>query len=296
MSGGRLTVKVYGANELVPPFEVFDAVQQGTAELGHSTPYYWKGKVPAAQFFTGVPFGMTAQELNGWLYYADGLELWREAYAPFGVIPFPAGNSGAQMGGWFNREINSVADLSGLKMRIPGLGGEVLKSAGSTPVNIAGSEIFTALQTGTIDATEWVGPLNDQAYGLQQAAEYYYYPGWHEPGSALECLVNQEAFGSLPEDLQFIVEYACQAANMDMLAEFMARNGESLKQLREAGVDVRPFPDDVLAELQRLTLQVLQEIADEDPMSGRVYQSFRNHFETVRGWSEISDKVMLNLR
>jgi TRAP-type mannitol/chloroaromatic compound transport system substrate-binding protein len=296
MSGGRLTVKVYGGNELVPPFEVFDAVEQGTAEMGHATPYYWKGKIPAAQFFTGVPFGLTAQEINGWFYYGDGLDLWREAYAPFGIIPYPVGNSGAQMGGWFNKEINSLEDLKGLKMRIPGLGGEVLKRAGGTPQNIPGAEIFTALQTGTIDATEWVGPLNDQAYGLQQAARYYYYPGWHEPGSALEALVNREAFEALPEDLRHIVEYACQAANMDMLSEYAARNGEALQQMREAGVDIRAFPDDVLRELARLTGEVLQQIAEEDALSGRVYASFKSYYAQVRDWGEISEKVILDLR
>lgn len=296
MSGGRLVVKVYGGNELVPPFEVFDAVEQGTAEMGHAASYYWKGKVPAVQFIAGVPFGLTAQELNGWFYYAGGLELWRELYAPFGVLPFPIGNSAPQMGGWFNREINRVEDLKGLKMRIPGLGGEVLKRAGGTPTNIPGAEIFTALQTGTIDATEWIGPFNDQAYGFQQAARYYYYPGWHEPGTALEAIVNQAAFESLPEDLQHIVNYACQSANLDMLSEFTARNGESLEQLREAGVDVRAFPDEVLRELQRLTWEVLDDIAADDPLSARVYESFNRYFKTVRGWTEISEKVLLNLR
>jgi TRAP-type mannitol/chloroaromatic compound transport system substrate-binding protein len=275
MSGGRLIIKVYGGNELVPPFEVFDAVERGTAEMGHAASYYWKGKVPAAQFFAGVPFGLNAQELNGWFYYGGGLDLWREAYAPFGIIPFPIGNSGVQMGGWFNKEINSVDDLKGLKMRIPGLGGEVLRRAGGTPQNIPGAEIFTALQTGTIDATEWIGPFNDQAYGLFQAARYYYYPGWHEPGTALETLINREAFSRLPEDLQRIVEVACQAANMDMLSEFTARNGEALEQLRNEGVEVRPFPEDVLQELARISREVLDEIAAGDELSGRIYESFQ---------------------
>ena len=158
MSGGRITVKVYGAKELVPAFEVFDAVSRGTAEMGHGAAYYWKGKSEAAQFFSTVPFGMTAQEMNGWLYYGGGLELWTELYAGFDLVPAPAGNTGVQMGGWFNKEINSVDDLKGLKMRIPGLGGEVLKRAGGTPVNLPGGELFTSLQSGAIDATEWVGP------------------------------------------------------------------------------------------------------------------------------------------
>ena len=296
LSNGRLTIKVYGGNELVPPFEVFDAVQRGTAEMGHAASYYWKGKVPSCQIFAGVPFGMTAQELNGWLYYGGGLELWREAYAPFGVIPFPVGNSGVQMGGWFNHEINSVADLRGLIMRIPGLGGEVLKRAGGTPVSTPGSEIFTALETGTIDATEWIGPFNDEAFGLPQAARYYYYPGWHEPGTALEGIVNREAYEALPPDLQQIIETACQAATLDMLSEFTARNGEALVRIRASGTDIRPFPDDVIAELKRISAEVLQEIAAEDEMSGKVYASFLAFYRNVKGWSEISERYYLNSR
>jgi len=194
MSGGRIRVKVYGAEELVPAFEVFDAVAQGTAEMGHSGASYWKGKSEATQFFTAVPFGMTAQELNGWLYHGGGLELWTELYAGFGLVPAPAGNTGVQMGGWFSKEIKSVADLSGLKMRIPGLGGEILKRAGCTSVNLPGGELFVSLQSGTIDATEWVGPYNDLAFGLHKAARYYYYPGFHEPGSTLEAVINRTAF------------------------------------------------------------------------------------------------------
>lgn len=297
LSGGRLRVRVYGGNELVPPFEVFDAVSQGIAEMGHGASYYWKGKAPAAQFFAGVPFGMTAQEMNAWLYYGDGMTLWRETYAPFGLIPFAVGNSGAQMGGWFNKEIHSVEDLRGLKMRIPGLGGEVLRLAGGTPQNIPGAELFTALQTGTIDATEWVGPYNDLAFGLFRAARYYYTPGWHEPGTTLEGLVNQQAFDALPEDLQAVVEIACQAANLDMLSELMARNGQALKTLREEhGVAIRAFPGPVIEELRRLTPQVLQDIADGDPQSARVYDSFKTFMANVREWTRVSDHAILESR
>ncbi|WP_462322691.1 TRAP transporter substrate-binding protein, partial [Halochromatium sp.] len=170
MSGGRIEVKVYGAGELVPAFEIFDAVSRGTAEMGHGAAYYWKGKSEAAQFFASVPFGLTAQEMNSWLYYGGGMELWKELYAGFGLVPAAAANTGVQMGGWFNKEINSLEDLKGLKMRIPGLGGEVLRRAGGTPVSLPGGEIFTSLQSGNIDATEWVGPYNDLAFGLYKAA------------------------------------------------------------------------------------------------------------------------------
>jgi TRAP-type mannitol/chloroaromatic compound transport system substrate-binding protein len=297
MSGGRLTVKVYGGGELVPPFEVFDAVQRGTAEMGHGGAYYWKGKIPATAFFSGVPFAMTASELNGWYYYGGGMELYHETYEPFGIIPFPIGNSGTQMGGWFNKEINSVEDLKGLKMRIPGFGGEVLKRIGGTPVNIPGAELFTALQNGTIDATEWVGPMNDLAFGLFRAAKYYYYPGWHEPGTALEATINAEAFNALPADLQSIVVVACKAANMDMFAHFEARNGEALKKLvDEHAVDLRPFPDDVLAELKRVSNEVIEEQAAADEMSGRVWASMTAYMEQVKPWTEIGSQYFVNRR
>lgn len=297
MSGGRLTVKVYGGGELVPPFEVFDAVQRGTAEMGHGGAYYWKGKIPASPFFSTVPFGLTGAELNGWFYHGGGMELYHEAYAPFGVIAYPIGNSGTQMGGWFNKEINSVADLQGLKMRIPGFGGEVLKKVGGTPVNIPGGELFTALQSGTIDATEWVGPMNDLAFGLFRAAKYYYYPGWHEPGTALEAVINQEAFEALPADLQSIVVIACKAANMDMYSDFEARNGEALQTLvDEHGVELRAFPDEVLAELKQASNEVIEELAASDEMAARTWTSLKAYMEKVKASTEIGAQYFVNRR
>lgn len=297
MSGGRINVTVYGAGELVPPFEVFDTVSSGTAQLGHGAAYYWKGKSEAAQFFAAVPFGMNAQEMNAWLYYGGGMELWAETYAQFGVLPMAAGNSGIQMGGWFNREINTVADLDGLKMRIPGLGGEVLKRAGGTPVSMPGSEIFTSMQTGAIDATEWVGPYNDLAFGMHKVAKHYYYPGWHEPGTTLECLVNQSAYDSLPADLQSIVSNACRVVNGDMLAEYTARNNTALRTLiEEHNVDVRSFPDEVITKLRALSKEVVSEIAGKDAMSAKVYKSYSEFMEQVVDWHNISERAYLNLR
>jgi TRAP-type mannitol/chloroaromatic compound transport system substrate-binding protein len=195
MSDGRLQIRVYGAGEIVPAFEVFRRrFQRRRPGAGHGASYYWKGKIPSSVFFTAVPFGMTAQEMNGWLHYGGGMEIWREVYAPAGIIPFAGGSTGVQMAGWFNREIRSVDDLRGLRMRIPGLAGEVFSAAGGEAVRIPGGEVYTALQTGVIDAVEWVGPYNDLALGLHEIAEYYYYPGWHEPGSMLEFIVNEEAF------------------------------------------------------------------------------------------------------
>ncbi len=297
MSGGRIEVRVYGGGELVPPFEVFDAVSSGIAELGHGAGYYWKDKLPAAQLFTCVPFGMNPQEMNAWLYAGDGLALWRELYARFDLVPHPAGNTGVQAGGWFNREIRSVADLQGLKMRIPGLGGEVLKRAGGIPVSLPGGDIFTSLQTGNIDATEWVSPWNDLAFGLHNAAKYYYYPGWHEPGPTLETIVNKEAWESLPDDLRHVVEYASMAANTAMLSEYTAFNGPALKTLEEQhGILVRPFPDDVIARLRELSREVLDELAAQDEDFGRVYASYSAFQQRVSRWIDLSEQAYIRAR
>ncbi|MCO4787305.1 TRAP transporter substrate-binding protein [Marinomonas atlantica] len=297
MSGGRINVKVYAAGELVPALEAFDAVSRGTAQIGHAASYYWKGKVPAAQFFTTVPFGLTAQEMNAWLSQGGGQELWEEVYAPFNIIPMAAGNTGTQMGGWFNKEINSVADLSGLKMRMPGLGGEVLADAGVTVVNMPGSEMFTALQTGTIDATEFVGPYNDLAFGIYKAAKYYYYPGWQEPGSAIETFINKEAFEALPEDLQLIVRAAARQTNAEILDEYTAMNNSALETLiNEHGVILKRFPDDVLAEFRASTDTVMAKVAANDPLSQKVYSSMKDFKEKVMKWSEISERAIINAR
>lgn len=297
MSDGRLTLDVYAAGELIPALEVFDAVSRGTAEMGHSSAYYWRGQSEAAQFFCTIPFGMNAHEMNGWLYHGGGLELWREVYAPFDLVPFPAGNTGAQMGGWFNRRIDSIADLQGLRMRMPGMGGEALNRAGGTPVMLPGGEIFTALQTGTIDAAEWVGPWNDMAMGLHQAARYYYYPGWQEAGPTIECIVNRAAWESLPADLQAIVTVACQAVNTDITAEFMARNASALRNLRDdPEVEILEFPPDVLATIEGLTQDVIAELAAADPLVARVWQSFRAFRDISAPWQRISERSILESR
>ena len=297
MSDGRLTVHVYGAGEIVPAFEVFDAVSQGVVDAGHGAAYYWKGKIPAAVVFTAVPFGMNAQELNGWLHYGGGLELWREAYAPANVIPLAGGNSGVQMAGWFNKEINTVDDLKGLKMRIPGLAGEVFAAAGGTAVRIPGGELYTSLQTGVIDALEWVGPYNDLAFGFHEVAKYYYYPGWHEPGSMLEMIVNRQSFEALPADLQAIVTYAARAANQDMLDEFTARNNAALQELVEVhGVQLRRLPDEVLLALWRSSEEVMQQLVASDPMAAKVYASFKSFYDGARAYHHISEQAYINAR
>ena len=297
MSNGRLSIRVYGAGEVVPPFEVFDAVSQGVAEMGHGASYYWKGKIPSSVFYTAVPFGMTAQEMNGWLHYGGGLELWRELYAPFGVRPFAGGSTGVQMAGWFNRELKSAEDLKGLKMRIPGLAGEVFTASGGTYVRLAGGEIYTSMQTGVIDAVEWVGPYNDRTLGLMEVAEYYYYPGWHEPGAMLEFTVNQEAFDRLPADLQAIVEGAARATNQDMLDEFTARNNSSLTSLLdEYETKLRPLPDDVMDILHSNAVIALDKLKEDDPMAAKISASYEDFLDGVRTYHEISERAYLNAR
>jgi len=297
MSRGRLQIKVFGAGEIVPALGVFEAVSGGTVEMGHGAAYYWKGKVPAAQFFTAVPFGLTAQEMNGWLLHGGGMELWRELYADYNLVPIAGGNTGVQMAGWFNKEINSLEDIQGMKMRIPGLGGEVFQRAGGTAVNLPGGEIFTSLQTGVIDATEWVGPYNDLAFGLHQVAKYYYYPGWQEPGPNLEVIINKEAYDALPDDLQAILQSASHAMNVELLAEYTARNNAALRELvDEHGVELRRLPDDVLAELKVISDEVVKEIAGDDPLSQKIYQSYLKFKTDVTAYHEISERAYINAR
>jgi TRAP-type mannitol/chloroaromatic compound transport system substrate-binding protein len=297
MSDGRLRIRVYGAGELVPAMQVFEAVSQGTAQMGHSSAYYWGGKLPAAPFFTTVPFGLTAQEMNAWLYHGGGMELWRKAYRPFDLIPLAGGNTGVQMAGWFNREIRTVEDLKGLKMRLPGVAGQVLERAGGTAVTLPGGEIYTSMQTGVIDATDWVGPYNDLAFGLHEVAKYYYYPGWHEPGPSLELLVNRQAWESLPTDLQQIVTVAARAANQDMLDQYTALNNTALHTLiDEHQVQLRKLPDDVLGELRLLSDQVIAEWVESDPLVAEVYASWAAFRDNVSDYHRISEQAYLEAR
>ena len=294
MSNGRLNIKVYAGGELIPPLQTFEAVSQGSVEMGHGSAYYWAGKVPEAQFFSTVPFGMTARGMNAWLYDGGGLELWREIYKPFHVIPFPLGNTGVQMGGWFNKEINSLEDIKGLKMRIPGLGGKVLAKAGGNPILLAGSEVYTALERNTIDATEWIGPYHDQRLGLYRAAKHYYYPGWHEPGTVLELTINQRAWESLPTDLQAIISNAAQAENLRMLSEMEQKNMAALEQLRKReGIEIHRFPNEVLSRLKKLTNETLIEEAERDPKFKRVYDAYQNFRKKNDAWSAISENAYL---
>ncbi len=292
MSGGRLDIRVYGGGELVPPLEAFDAVRSGAAEMGSAAPYYWAGKLPAAQFIASIPFGMTAQQVNAWLLAGGGWELWQEIYADFNLYPLPAGNTGVQMGGWFNRRIDSMADLRNLKMRIPGLGGKVLERVGGAPVLLAGSEIYMGLERGVIDATEWIGPYHDYLMGFHEIAKYYYYPGWHEPGSVLEMFINRERFLELPEDLQAIVQTAALRVNHWVLSEFEAKNAEYLEKIRtETEVEIRPYPTEVLEQLAQTTKEVVFEIAESNPTARKVLDSYMAFAKRSKGWSSLGQGV-----
>ncbi len=270
---------------------------RGTVEMGHDAAYYHKGKIPVAQYFTAIPFGLNHLELTGWLYHGGGLDLWRELYAPFNLVPIPCGNTGVQMGGWFNKEINSIEDLKGLKIRIPGLGGEVIRRAGATPVTMPGAEIFTSLQTGAIDATEWVGPFNDVAFGLHKAAKYYYYPGWQEPGPGLETIINADAWASLPPDLQAIVENVCQAITTDMVADYAYNNAIALKQLIDnPEIEVRPYPDEVLALLKAITQELVDEMSAGDPVARRIQDSYFRFLEVSTPHQQVTELAFMETR
>jgi TRAP-type mannitol/chloroaromatic compound transport system substrate-binding protein len=288
---------VYAADELVPAFEVFDAVSQGAAEMGHAASFYWAGKLPAAQFFSSVPFGMTANELNAWIYHGGGQALWDELYAPYNLLPRLAGNAGVQMAGWFRREIKSLDDLKGLKMRIQGLAAEVLRRSGVTPVALPAGDIFTSLQSGLIDAAEFTGPWNDLALGLYRVAKYYYYPGWHEPGTPAECTINKKAYEALPADLQAIVTSACQAMNTDLYAEYTANSFQALQSLvDERQVQLRRFPDDVLHALRLHAADVRAEIGAKDAATRKVSRAYETFLKQVSGWTEKSEYAFLQAR
>jgi TRAP-type mannitol/chloroaromatic compound transport system substrate-binding protein len=292
MSAGQMTIKVYGAGELIPGLEVFDAVSSGAAEMGNGAAYYWAGKSPATQFFAAVPFGMNAQQMNAWIYCGGGLDLWKELYKKFGLIAFPAGNTTMQMGGWFNKEINTIADFKGLKMRIPGLGGKVLAKAGGTAVLSSGNEIYTNLERGVIDATEWIGPYHDYMMGFHKIAKFYYSPGWHEPGSVLENMFNLKTYNELPEHLQIILETASARMNLWVISEFEAKNNEYLNKIKEEKtVELRKFSPEILQTLSQYTDEVLMELSAADPFTQKVFDSFNTFRRDIKNWASYSEKL-----
>ncbi len=296
VTGGQLKIQVFAGGELVPPLGVFDAVSDGPVECGSGASYYWAGKVPAAQWFAAVPFGFNPQGINAWFYSGGGLQLWEEVYAPFNVIPRPQGNTGVQMGGWFRKDMNTIDDYKGLKMRIPGLGGKVISKAGGTVVLLPGGEIFTSLERGVIDATEWVGPMHDLRMGFYKAAKNYYYPGWHEPGTCLEVMFNKKAYESLPVELQQTIDAVAAETNLWSLCEFEAGNGAALQKLiSEHNVNLVRFPEELLADLRTLAKETMEEEADKDPMSRKVHEAYKKFKAQVGVWGSVSENAYYNV-
>ncbi len=292
LSKGRLTIQVYAGGELVPPLGVFDAVSSGSVECGHSAAYYWAGKCNAAQWFTSIPFGLDAQGMNAWFYFGNGLKLWEEVYSRFNLVPRPAGNTGVQMGGWFNKKIEKMADFKGLKMRIPGIGGKVIGKAGGAVTLLPAGEIYTSLERGVIDATEWIGPFHDIRMGFYKVAKYYYGPGWHEPGSTLELIVNKKAYEALPLDLKMAVDTAAAELNIQMLSEFETKNAMALRELKkEKKIQILRFPDPVLEGLRKLSEQTISEMAQKDALSKKVNEDFQKFKKGLAPWNKITEKA-----
>ncbi len=296
MSGGRMKIQVYGGGELIPALECFDAVSNGAVELGHGASYYWAGKIPAGQFFASVPFGMNAQQTMSWIITGGGDKLWEETYELFNLLPMICGSTGAQMGGWFNKEINTIEDIYGLKMRIPGLGGKVLNKAGGSAVTVAGGEIFTNLERGVIDATEWIGPYHDYKMGFHKVTKFYYYPSWHEPGTILELLINKPKYQELPTDLQEIITAAAYRINTWMWMEFETKNSIYLKKLvEEEGVVPRKFPEGVLDQLRIYTREAIAELMAHGEKEKRIFQAYQEFRNRIDGWARITEKMYYNV-
>lgn len=289
ITDGDVEVEVFPAGAQVGGLEVYDSVASGAFEMGHTASYYYTGKDPSHGFFTAIPFGMNAQQQTAWLVSGGGQDLWNELNARDGLIAFPAGNTGVQMGGWFNIEINSVDDLQGLTMRIPGLGGAVMSRAGANVQVVAGGEIFLALERGAIDAAEWVGPYDDLILGLNQAAQYYYAPGWHEPGPTLGTYVNLDVYESLPQDIQDAIVTASHAANQKMLADYDAKNGPALNELVDRGAQLRTFPNEVLAELESAMNEIHEENAANNAFYARTLDAFTTFRDAIRDWHAVSE-------
>lgn len=289
-SEGRLKVQVFGAGEIAPSFEILEAVSEGRAEMGHGAAYYWQDRVPGATFFTTVPYGLNAQEMNAWLYHGGGMALWEELYGRLNLLPNAAGNTGVQLGGWFMSPVETPADFRGLRMRIPGFAQRVLERFGGVPVSLPGGRILSALRDGDVDAVEWVGPYNDLLLGLHKVARYAYYPGWHEPGTCIECFINRDAMIGLPADLQSIVKHACRAANYEMLSRFTALNGQALEELEnEHKVEFRRFSDEILSSVAETSDEVVREFASRDELSQRIFDSYVTFRGRVARWHAISE-------
>ncbi len=297
LSGGRMQVKVFGAGQMVGPFEAFDAVSSGLADMYHGAETYWDARSTAFTYFNIIPFGFTAAEMNAWVHFGAGQALWDELSAGFGLKPFLCTNTGVQMGGWFTKELTGIESYKGLRYRMPGLGGEVLRRLGAVVVTLPGGEIIPALQSGAIDASEWVGPWLDMVLGLHKAAKYYYYPGFHEPGAALSLVVNKKLWDSLGPTDRSVIETATAAESNMSLAEFNAKNAAALELLaNDPAIQIRKFDDTILQSLGKITGEVLAEASRKDDLTRRVYDSFMKFRTSAVQWSEVSERSYLNAR
>ncbi len=294
MSQGRLKIKVFAAGELLPAFGGFDACSAGNVEMNHAAAYYWSGKTFAAQYFTTVPFGMEYLGHFSWLYFGGGMELWREVYKPFHLVPFPANTSGVQMTGWFRKPINSLADLKGLKMREVGIAAKIYAELGVAVSSLPGGEIFPALERGVIDAAEWVGPLLDKRLGLQNAAKHYYTTGWHEPATTAEVTVNEKAWNSLPKDLQAIIAEAAHATSIEGIMYLESQNAAALEDLvQNYGVKTAPLPEDVIKQLKTVTFDTLASYTSKDPLVKKVHESYFGYKKKHDRWSAVGETEFL---
>lgn len=288
-TGGKFTIKVFAAGEIVGGLQVLDAVQNGTVECGHTATYYYFGKDPTFALSCAVPFGPNSRQQNAWMYHGGGLELMREFYKGYNVMQFPAGNTGCQMGGWFRKEIKTVADLKGVKFRVSGYAGLALGKLGVVPQQLAGGDVYPALEKGTIDGAEWVGPYDDEKLGFYKVAKYYYYPGWWEGGPELDLLVNIKSWEALPKEYQAILEAACAEANISMLAKYDTLNPAALKRLIANGVQLRPFSNEIMAACYKAANEVAAEISAKNANFKKIYEAmvkFRN--EQVQ-WFSIAE-------
>ena len=293
----KLKITVYHGGELVPPLESLDAVRSGAAQMAYGAGYYWTNISMAPSFSAALPFGLTAQEQNAWCYYGGGIEAADKAYNAIGVKFLPMGNTGNQMGGWFNKEINSLADFEGLKIRMPGLGGEVLKSFGANTVLLAGADVLPSLASGAIDATEWIGPAADLGKGLHQAAKYYYNPGWHEPATILDCSIDMFEWEKLDDATKELVTIATKAVNMEVLSMFQAANDSSYQKLiNEHGVQMRQLPDPVMNALGQRAGEVCSSIAAEDPVSQALFSHIVEFRSSILRWTNTSEKEYMRVR
>ena len=289
MTGGRFTIEPFAAGEIVPGLEVLNAVESGTVACGHSAAYYYVGKNSALAFGTAVPFGLNAQQQNAWFYHGGGLEAMHKLYSDFNAISFPAGNTGVQMGGWFNKQIQTAADLNGLKMRIPGLGGKVMSRLGVNAQSLPGGEVFVALERGAIDAAEWVGPYDDEKLGLQNAADYYYYPGWWEPGPTLDLTINLDEWNRLPAEYQEVIKTAAFEANTNMLAKYDALNGSALQRLVDGGTKLVAYSPEIMAAAEKASFELFEESASENAAFKEIYTSWKTFRDEVYGWNKLNE-------